>query len=179
MSPLSPRSVRDRAGRLRVIGISAPEWLAPPFNASPTWREQGVDCVIGAWRGVATPAGIGPAAVAFWKTLLTAVTSQPSWQTELAARSWSPMYLTGSEVQAYLPEEAAGMTAIFRELGLLRAPKVREERPSRESIESSFGRLCLQQRNCLCERRMHRQLRRRRMSAVSFRTFARIILSMR
>jgi tripartite-type tricarboxylate transporter receptor subunit TctC len=104
--------MRDRAGRLRVIGISAPEWLAPPFDTSPTWREQGIVCVIGAWRGVTAPAGIDPAAVAFWKTLLTAVTSQPSWQTELAARSWSPMYLIGSEVQAYLPEEAAGMTAI-------------------------------------------------------------------
>ena len=110
------------AGRLRVIGISAPERLAPPFDASPTWREQGVDCVIGAWRGVTAPAGIGPAAVAFWQALLTAATSHPSWQTELAAHSWSPMYLNGSELQAYLAEESAGMTAILGELGLLRPP---------------------------------------------------------
>jgi putative tricarboxylic transport membrane protein len=110
------------AGRLRMIGIAAPERLGPPFEASPTWREQGVDCVIGAWRGVTGPAGIGPAAVAFWQTLLTAVISHPSWQVELAAHCWSPMYLNGSELQVYLAEEAAEMTAILGELGLLRAP---------------------------------------------------------
>ena len=51
------------AGRVRVLAISAPARLAGPFASVPTWSELGIDCVIGAWRGVSGPAGLAPAQV--------------------------------------------------------------------------------------------------------------------
>jgi len=41
-----------QAGRVRLLGISAPERLTGLFADTPVWNEQGVDCIVGAWRGV-------------------------------------------------------------------------------------------------------------------------------
>ena len=40
------------AGVLRAIAISSPARLSGPYASTPTWDEQGADCVIGSWRGV-------------------------------------------------------------------------------------------------------------------------------
>jgi putative tricarboxylic transport membrane protein len=111
------------AGRLRVIGISAPARLPAPFAAAPNWREQGVDCVIGAWRGVTGPSGINADQVAFWQGVLSAATNDPRWAGERATNSWSPMYLDGRALQNYLSQETADMKAVLGDLGLLQAAK--------------------------------------------------------
>jgi putative tricarboxylic transport membrane protein len=108
------------AGRLRVIGISAPERLSGAFAATPTWQEQSSDCVIGAWRGVTGPAGITSAQIGYWETVLRAATQQPVWHKELARLSWSPLYQDGAALQAYLAKERAEFVAVLGELGLLK-----------------------------------------------------------
>src|SRR5258706_99511 len=62
------------AGRLITIGISAPTRLPGPYAGAPTWREQGVDCVVGSWRGVSGAPGLDAAQVAFWQGVLAAAT---------------------------------------------------------------------------------------------------------
>jgi putative tricarboxylic transport membrane protein len=110
------------AGRVRVIGISAPNRLGEPFDMAPTWSEQGVDCVVGAWRGVTGPSGISPAQVAFWEGVLAAATSDAGWFTELATYSWSAMYFSGPRLVSYLAAEAQEMQTILGDLGLLQKP---------------------------------------------------------
>jgi putative tricarboxylic transport membrane protein len=109
------------AGRIRLLGVSGPERLAGPFAATPTWKEQSVDCVIGAWRGVTGSAGITSAQVVYWEGVLRAVTQQPVWREELSRLSWSPMYQDGAALHAYLANERAEFVAMLRELGLLKA----------------------------------------------------------
>jgi putative tricarboxylic transport membrane protein len=108
------------AGRLRVLGISAPERLSGAFAAAPTWREQGADCVIGAWRGVTGPAGLPADQIAYWQRLLHAATLQPVWHEELTRLSWSPMYRDGAELSANLDAERAEFVTVLGELGLLK-----------------------------------------------------------
>jgi putative tricarboxylic transport membrane protein len=108
------------AGRLRVLAISAPARLAGPFASVPTWQEQGIDCVIGAWRGVSGPAGLAPAKVRFWEGVIKAATAQPVWQQELARLNWSPMLRVGDDLHAALARERAEFVATLRELGLLK-----------------------------------------------------------
>ncbi len=108
------------AGRVRVIGISSPERLAGAFAATPTWHEQSADCVIGAWRGVTGPAGMKPAQIAYWESVLRAATQQPVWSQELARLSWSPLYQDGAKLRAYLEKERAEFVAMLGELGLLK-----------------------------------------------------------
>jgi putative tricarboxylic transport membrane protein len=109
------------AGRVRVLAVSAPERLAGAFAGAPTWQEQGVDCVIGAWRGVTGPAGLAPAQIAFWQRLLRQAVAQPVWRSELSRLSWSPMYQDGPALRAFLDRERSEFIAVLRELGLLRS----------------------------------------------------------
>jgi len=108
------------AGRVRVIAVSAPARLAGALSGAPTWSEQGVDCVIGAWRGVSGPAGLGAAQIRFWEGVIAAATAQPVWHEELARLAWSPMLLTGAALSAYLAQERADFVATLGGLGLLK-----------------------------------------------------------
>jgi putative tricarboxylic transport membrane protein len=109
------------AQRLRIIGITAPERMSGAFGDVPTWKEQGADCVVGAWRGVTGPAGLPATAVSFWELLLKNVTEQPVWREELARLCWSPMFYTGTTLQGYLQKERAEFVSVLGELGLLKA----------------------------------------------------------
>jgi len=108
------------AGRIRLLGISGPERLSGPFAATPTWKEQSADCIIGAWRGITGPAGITPVQVAYWEGVLKAATQQSIWREELSCLSWSPMYQDGAALRTYLDKERAEFVATLRELGLLK-----------------------------------------------------------
>ncbi len=107
--------------QLRVIGMTAPERLAGAFADAPTWKEQGVNCVIGAWRGATGPARLGAPEIAFWQRVLKGATGQPIWREELSRLSWSPMVHLGAALQAYLAQERAEFVAVLGELGLLKA----------------------------------------------------------
>jgi putative tricarboxylic transport membrane protein len=109
------------AGRVRLLAISAPARLAAPFADTPTWAEQSVDCVVGAWRGVTGPSGLGRAEVTFWERLLADVTKDTRWQGALARHCWSPMVLDGAALHAYLAQEQDEMHALLGKLGLLRS----------------------------------------------------------
>jgi putative tricarboxylic transport membrane protein len=107
------------AGRLATIGISSPARLPGPFAAAPTWREQGVDCVVGSWRGASGPPGLEPAQIAFWQTVLAAATRTAQWRSDLARHFWIEMYLDGVQLRDYLERERIDMRAVLGELGLL------------------------------------------------------------
>lgn len=111
-----------KSGRMHVVGVSAPDRLGGAFTETPTWREQGADCVIGAWRGITGPAGLSDAQVRFWAGLLDAASGQPAWKAGLARLSWSPMLKTGAALKDYLTAERAEFVAVLGELGLLKVP---------------------------------------------------------
>lgn len=109
-----------KAGRVRVLAISAPARLSGAFADTPTWSELGADCVIGAWRGVTGPVGLSPAQIAYWERVVTAAAAQPVWQEELARLNWSPLLATGPALHAYLDTERAEFVTVLDELGLLK-----------------------------------------------------------
>lgn len=109
-----------QAGRVRLLGVSAPERLRGAFAGTPSWKEQSADCVIGAWRGVTGPTGLTSAQVLFWARILKAATDQPGWREDLSRLSWSPMFKEGAELHAYLGKERAEFVAVLGELGLLK-----------------------------------------------------------
>jgi putative tricarboxylic transport membrane protein len=107
------------AGKLRTIGISSPARLGGPYASAPTWVEQGVDCVIGSWRGASGPPGLDGAQVAFWQSVLAAAVRTPQWRDDLDRLFWTPMYLDGAELRGYLARERTEMKAMLGEFGLL------------------------------------------------------------
>ena len=108
------------AGEMRALAVSAPARLAGIFSQAPTWREQSVDCLIGSWRGVTGASGITAQQIAFWETLLDAVTATQEWKTELERYYWTPMPLYGGPLWDHLEHERAEMQSILQELGLVR-----------------------------------------------------------
>ena len=110
------------AGEVRVVGVSAPQRVAGTLASAPTWLEQGVDCVIGAWRGVTGAAGIGESHVRGWEEMLRAAVATGTWAEELAKNGWSACYTEGAALQRFLENERSDMAAALRDLGLLRAP---------------------------------------------------------
>jgi putative tricarboxylic transport membrane protein len=107
------------AGKLRTIGISSPARLGGPYASAPTWLEQGVDCVIGSWRGASGPPGLDGAPIAFWQSLLAAAVQTPQWRDDLARLFWTAMYLDGAELRGYLSRERTEMKSMLDGLGLL------------------------------------------------------------
>lgn len=109
------------AGTLRTIGVSSPERLHGVFAVAPTWAEQNVDCVVGAWRGVSGPSGLSAAQIAWWQAALAPAMETAEWHAACARYFWTPMFTAGQELRDYLPRERAEMAAILRDLGLLRS----------------------------------------------------------
>jgi len=107
------------AGRLRTIGVSAPTRLADPYAAVPTWEEQGVDCVVGSWRGATGPAGLSPGQIVFWQSVFAATIKTTEWKCALASHFWTEFHIEGAELRAYLQRERGAMRAILAPLGLL------------------------------------------------------------
>jgi putative tricarboxylic transport membrane protein len=107
------------ARRLRAIGVSSPARLAGPYAGVPTWIEQGVDCVVGSWRGASGPPGLGAAEIAFWQTLLAAAARTSHWRLDLERLFWTEMYLDGARLREYLERERIDMRRVLGELGLL------------------------------------------------------------
>jgi putative tricarboxylic transport membrane protein len=108
-----------QAGDLRAVGISSPARLPGPYAGVPTWSEQGIDCVIGSWRGASGPPGLGAEEIAFWQATLAAATRTVQWRRDLERHFWTAMYLDGMELRAYLDRERTDMRAVLGGLGLL------------------------------------------------------------
>ena len=107
------------AGQVRTIAVSSPERLKGVFASAPTWKEQGVDCVLGSWRGAAGAAGITPDQIKFWEDVLSKAVKTKEWNAELDRYFWTEMYLEGAELDSYLKQEYAEMKAMLGDLGLL------------------------------------------------------------
>ena len=106
-------------GRLRAIGISSPARLRGPYAGTPTWIEQGVDCVVGSWRGASGPPELGAAEIAFWQATLAAATRTGQWHSDLERLFWTALYLDGAQLCEYLERERTDMRRVLGELDLL------------------------------------------------------------
>ena len=107
-------------GRVRILAVSAPERLAGAYAQVPTWREAGVDCMVGAWRGIAGAEGIGDSHVAYWERVLRAACDTEEWRAGLARNGWSACYAEGETLHRLLEDERREMSATLSELGLKR-----------------------------------------------------------
>jgi putative tricarboxylic transport membrane protein len=108
------------AGAMRALAVSAPQRLTGLYAQTPTWLEQSVECVIGAWRGVSGARGLMPGQIAFWEGVLAAAVTTPEWVAELARHYWTPMYVDGSKLREHLRRERTEMSAVLKDLGLLK-----------------------------------------------------------
>jgi putative tricarboxylic transport membrane protein len=94
-----------QAGQLRVLGITAPARLGGPFAKVPTWREQGLDVVTPAWRGIAGPPGMTAAQIRYWEDVFLKLSLDEAWLTELSRRWWDGTYMNSAETRQFLDQQ--------------------------------------------------------------------------
>ncbi|MEJ7138052.1 Bug family tripartite tricarboxylate transporter substrate binding protein [Amphibiibacter pelophylacis] len=105
------------SGKMRAIGITADK-RQPGINV-PTLKEQGVDVVIGNWRGVYAAPGVTPAQREALTQAVIKATQTPSWKEALQKNSWTPALLTGKAFDDFVTQDFASLRAIMVKSGML------------------------------------------------------------
>jgi putative tricarboxylic transport membrane protein len=105
-----------KAGRMRALAVSSPGRL----EGIPSLKEQGVDIVLGNWRGVFGAPGLTTAQRdALVNAVKTAVDS-PAWKQTLAKMGWEDVFLGGDAFKAFVEEESKRARATLESLGLVK-----------------------------------------------------------
>ncbi len=106
------------SGKLRVVATSAKARLPGALANVPTWKEQGIDVVFGAWRAVLAPKGITPQQIAYWENLLRKATEAPEWKDDLDKNMWSNVFLGSAQFAKELDKDYADMKGVLVDIGL-------------------------------------------------------------
>lgn len=120
---LSEAMEQARAGKVRLIAISAPEPLSGDFANVPTWRSMGIDLAILHWRGLFAPPGIPADAVAYWDATLSKLVKTDAWKKVLDKYQWFDAYAPSAEFRKALAEENKAYEQILTQLGMAKATK--------------------------------------------------------
>lgn len=111
-----------RAGKVRALGISAPDRTAvssPMFKDIPTWKESGVDLVAAQWRGIAGPPGIKKEQLDFLIAAVKKVTDSPQWKEQYIDKFMQVQtFVAGEDFKKEVQKEVATFKPVFEELGL-------------------------------------------------------------
>ncbi len=108
------------SGKMRVLAIAAPKRIGIPYEATPTWTEQGFPVVMDTWRGVIGPRGMTRDQIAFWNDVLAKAVTTDTWKQALAANSWEANYLDSNETRKLFETDYAEYRSILTELGMLK-----------------------------------------------------------
>ncbi len=103
-----------KGGRMRALAVSAPA----KEEGIPSLKEQGIDVVLGNWRGVFGAPGITVAQRDALVAAVKAATESASWKESLAKYGWDPVFLAGDAYQAFVEEDTKRIAGILTSLGL-------------------------------------------------------------
>lgn len=106
------------AGRLRVVGITSDKRFPGELANVPTWREQGVNVLFGAWRGIFAPKGLTPQQSAYWEGALKKATEAPEWKDDLQKNVWADAFLAGDAFKKDIDQDYTEMKSVLSDLGL-------------------------------------------------------------
>ncbi len=107
-----------KAGKLRVIAVSAPERIAG--IDAPTLKESGLDVEVQNWRGVWAAPGLTDEQKAGLIALVEKVNASKSWTDTLATKGWANTFLAGDAFGTVLKDEIAKTNVVLKDIGLIK-----------------------------------------------------------
>lgn len=107
------------AGKIRVLGIAAPQRQGGAFAAAPTLREQGVNAVYFSWRGFMGPKGLTPAQLAFWDHAFAQLVKAPEWKQDVERNAWAEDFMNSAQTLRHLESETDILQKLLLELGVV------------------------------------------------------------
>jgi putative tricarboxylic transport membrane protein len=106
------------AGKMRVLGITAPQRLPGALAGVPTWKEQGVDVHITNWRLLAGPKGMTAAQIAYWDGVIAKLVKTDEWKKDLDNNVFENTYMNSDEAKRYLKTQFDQFHTALTEVGL-------------------------------------------------------------
>jgi putative tricarboxylic transport membrane protein len=117
---LSESIEQAKAGKLRIIAITAPKRVEGDGSEVPTWAEMGIDGTFFHWRGIMGPGGLTPEQVAAWDRLLSQMVQSAAWKTEIEKRGWSDAYIGSKAFFDFLKQDRASVETVLKEIGFIK-----------------------------------------------------------
>ncbi len=105
------------AGKMRPIGVTS-EMRLKGIDV-PTLKEQGLNVVIGNWRGVYGAGGITAEQRKALTDMIVKATKSKSWAESLDKNGWTPALLTGPEFDNFVDNEFASLRAVMVKSGMV------------------------------------------------------------
>lgn len=105
-------------GKIRVLGITAPQRLGGPLAQVPTFGEQGIPAVMANWRSVIGPKGMTPAQIAYWDQALAKMVQADEYKKEVERNLADPEYMGAAAARKYWDEQYAELKVLLTDLGL-------------------------------------------------------------
>jgi putative tricarboxylic transport membrane protein len=105
------------AGKMRAIGVTSDKRIKG--IDVPTLKEQGLNVVIGNWRGVYGAAGITPEQRKALTDMIVKATKSKAWAEALDKNSWTSALLTGVEFDRFVDDEFAALRAVMAKSGMI------------------------------------------------------------
>jgi putative tricarboxylic transport membrane protein len=108
-----------QAGKLKMLGIAAPERLQGELAKYPTVREQGLDVVTANSYTILLPNELKPAQIVFWSKALDKVLQDEDFKKDLALNFWVPRPIRYPDTVKWMQDDYDENRAILKELGML------------------------------------------------------------
>ncbi len=105
------------AGKMRAIGVTSATRIKGV--AVPTLKEQGLDVVIGNWRGVYGGPGISADQRKQLTSLVLASLKTKSWAEALEKNNWTPAVMSGADFEKFVDDDFASLRATMVKAGML------------------------------------------------------------
>lgn len=115
---LSEAIEQVKAGKARVLAVSAPNPLSGELSKVPTWRSIGIDVSILHWRGLFAPPGIPADAVKYWDQALGKMVKTEAWKKVLDKHGWFDAYADSATFRKDLEQETKVYGEILTQLGM-------------------------------------------------------------
>jgi putative tricarboxylic transport membrane protein len=107
------------AGKIRVLGVAAPQRQGGAFANAPTLREQGINAFYFSWRGFMGPKGLSPAQLVFWDQAFAQLVKAPEWKQDLERNAWAEDFMNSAQTLKHLENETESLQKLLVELGVV------------------------------------------------------------
>lgn len=107
-----------KAGKIKVLAVTATERLGGDLAAVPTLQESGIDAEFTIWRGLFGPKNMSDEAYTYWQDVMKRLVDTQEWQDELKQMGWQSDYKNGEEFATFLSEQEAAITDLLTALNM-------------------------------------------------------------
>jgi putative tricarboxylic transport membrane protein len=106
-----------KTGKMKAIAVTSEARLKGVDV--PTLKEQGIDVVIGNWRGVFGAPGITPEQRKVLTEMIVKASKSKAWAEAMEKNQWTPALLTGPAFDKFVDDEFASLRAVMVKSGMI------------------------------------------------------------